>query len=454
LSQPEHARCSRCEQRFRNGRVDINILFLAQLLPYPLDSGGKIKSYHFLQALAEKHTVTLVSFVRSEQEAESAGTLKQFCDQIETVLLPRSKVRDLAWLLRSLVNGKSFIISRDWAGEFRSRVNDLLSKHPFDVIHVVRANMFQYVPADPCSYVVLDTENVEAQVVRRTFESKPFTVSGFLSLFESKRLEEYERMVCAKADLVLTVTEEDKDALSAHMVSMSGKKTRSTPIDIVPIGVDTGYFAYSWRPHPDPRAVLVGTMYWPPNVDCAVHFCRDILPLARKEIPELAFEIVGLRPTKKVVRLQQRLHGVRVTGSVEDVRPYMLHSRVFVVPLRAGSGMRVKILNAMAVGIPVVTTSIGCEGIDGLVQVQQPLAGHDNRDANIWVADSPHEFARAVVTLMTNDGIARTLSRNGRTLMETVYDWSIIRNRILDLYDRIEQEIPSRRVTRMPADCT
>jgi glycosyltransferase involved in cell wall biosynthesis len=108
----------------------------------------------------------------------------------------------------------------------------------------------------------------------------------------------------------------------------------------------------------------------------------------------------------------------------------------------------------MAVGIPVVTTSIGCEGIDGLVQVQRPLADHDNSDANIWVADSPHEFARAVVTLVTHDGIARTLSRNGRTLMETVYDWSIIRNRILDLYDRIEQEMPSRQVTRMPADGT
>jgi glycosyltransferase involved in cell wall biosynthesis len=191
--------------------------------------------------------------------------------------------------------------------------------------------------------------------------------------------------------------------------------------------------------------VFVGTMYWPPNVDSVIHFCNDILPIARSEIPELRFDIVGLRPTRPVLNLQSAVPPVRVVGSVPDVRPYMAQSRVLVVPLRAGSGMRVKILNAMAVGIPVVTTSIGCEGIDGLVPVQQPLSDHDNRNANIWVANSPHDFARAVVTLMRDDELASTLSYNGRQLMTQRYSWATIAQQILRVYDHIEVELKERR---------
>jgi sugar transferase (PEP-CTERM/EpsH1 system associated) len=432
----------------------MQIIFLTQLLPYPLDSGGKIKCYHFLRVLATKHHVTLLSFVRSREEAEYAQNLAQFCDRVETCILKRSLLRDIACFVKSRLTRQSFIMTRDRSTEFESRLRDLVREHRYDVIHAVRLNMFQYVPAEGSSCTtVLDTENVEFLVLRRIFQSDPLSVSGLVSLLESKRLADYERAACSRADFVLTVTDEDKSALT-RLAPNSARETRAPRLETIPIGVDTSYFTRSWQMAEEPRAVFVGTMYWPPNVDSVIHFCDDILPIVRSELPELEFNIVGLRPTKAVLNLQSTVPGVHVVGSVPDVRPYMAESRVFVVPLRAGSGMRVKILNAMAVGIPVVTTSIGCEGIDGLVQVQRPLADHDNSDANIWVADSPHEFARAVVTLVTHDGIARTLSRNGRTLMETVYDWSIIRNRILDLYDRIEQEMPSRQVTRMPADGT
>jgi len=454
VSQPDDGRTGRRERRSPNRRVDINILFLTQLLPYPLDSGGKIKSYHFLQALAEKHTVTLVSFVRSREEAEYAKELAQFCDRIETCVLKRSSLRDIACFLKSRMTRQSFIMIRDRSTEFESRLRDLLRERRYDVIHTVRLNMFQYVPAQGSSCTtVLDTENVESLVLRRMFQSDPLSIRGLLSLLESKRLADYERAACSRADFVLTVTDEDKSALT-RLVANSAGKTPAPRIETIPIGVDTNYFTPSWRMPAEPRSLFVGTMYWPPNVDSVIHFCKDILPIAQSEIPELRLDIVGLRPTRSVLNLEGSVPGVHVVGSVPDVRPYMAGSRVFVVPLRAGSGMRVKILNAMAVGIPVVTTSIGCEGIDGLVQVKEPLADHDNRDANIWIANSPSEFARAVVTLITNDEIARTLARNGRALMETVYDWSIIRNRILDLYDRIEQEIPTGHMTRLPADCT
>jgi glycosyltransferase involved in cell wall biosynthesis len=240
---------------------------------------------------------------------------------------------------------------------------------------------------------------------------------------------------------VLTVTDEDK----AVLTQLEGDSRDRTPIETIPIGVDTGYFHYSWRPEDAPRAVFVGTMYWPPNVDSVIYFCRDILPLARTEIPELEFDIVGLRPAKSVIRLEKTCSRVRVTGSVDDVRPYMAQSRLLAVPLRSGSGMRVKILNAMAVGVPVVTTSIGCEGIGGLVPVQEPSTDPCNENANIWISDSPEDFSRAVVKLAGDDKLARTLSRNGRKLVETTYDWSVISKRIVEVYDRIEESIAARK---------
>lgn len=336
----------------------------------------------------------------------------------------------MKWLLRSWLTGRSFIISRDWSRAFASKVSQLLSENHFDVIHVVRPNMFQYVPDNCSARVILDTENVEAQIVRRTFESKPFTVSGLISLFEAGKLKEYEGSACAKADLVLTVTDRDKKVLSAL--------AKDAQIETIPIGVDTEYFTYSWQPNPEARIVFVGTMYWPPNIDSVTYFCRDVLPLIRKDIPEAAFDIVGLKPARTVVELGKRITGVRVTGSVDDVRPYMSGTRVFVVPLRTGSGMRVKILNAMSVGVPVVSTSVGCEGIEGLVPVREPISENDNRDANIWVADSPDAFARAVIALTNDEKLASTLSRNGRKLMETAYDWVIIRRKIAYVYDEIE----------------
>ncbi len=401
-----------------------------------------------MQALAEKHTITLVSFVRSEQDVQSAGALKQFCDQIETVLLPRSMLRDVTAFGLSLLRGKTFIVIRDHQPEMEATVQRLLSSGRYDIVHLDHLQMAQFVPQDTPIVKVLDEHNVEWRIIRRVSLSDSSIVKRLLAALEYPRLRQFEKEACCNADYVLTVTNEDASALK-KLIGNSGSKQQRPRIETISIGVDTDYFGYSWRHHTEPRIVFVGTMYWPPNVDSVIHFCNDILPIARSEIPELRFDIVGLRPTRSVLNLQSTVSGVHVIGSVPDVRPYMAASRVFVVPLRAGSGMRVKILNAMAVGIPVVTTSIGCEGIDGLVQVKEPLSDYDNSDANIWVANSPHEFARAVVTLITNDGIARTLSRNGRALMETAYEWSIIRNRILDLYDRIEQEL-----TRKSPDTT
>jgi len=422
----------------------MNVLMLAQLLPFPLDSGGKIKSYHFLKAVAEKHDVTLLSFVRSDEETELAEHLAQFCERIHTCRLTRSVLRDAKMFAVSLLRRESFIVRRDNALGMHAMVEQLMASADYDVVHVDHLQMAQFVPENGQTIKVLDEHNVEWRIVERIARSEPTVARRVLAALEYPRLRAFEREACGRADYVLTVTEEDRAALT-QLIGGVRRQGEHPRIETIPIGVDTDYFSYSWQPERRAKCVFVGTMYWPPNVDSVMYFCRDILPLARPEIPELTFDIVGLRPAKAVLRLEKTCSGVRVAGSVDDVRPYMAQSRVLVVPLRSGSGMRVKILNAMATGVPVVTTSIGCEGIDGLVPVREPARADANREANVWIADTPQEFAGAVVALTRDDELSATLSRNGRKLMVEKYDWGIIRRTILGLYDEIEADLENRR---------
>jgi glycosyltransferase involved in cell wall biosynthesis len=340
----------------------------------------------------------------------------------------------------SFACGRSFVVARDYVDSVNALVRRMLASRSYDVTHVDHLQMAQFVPDNGQTLNVLDEHNVEWRIVERIARSNPSAAKRLLARIEYPKLRQFEREMCMRAHYVLTVTDEDNAALG-KLVGRVADSPGYPLIETIPIGVDTDYFSYEWQCDRHAKCVFVGTMYWPPNVDSVLHFCRDILPLARSDVPELEFDIVGLRPTKAVFGLERTHSRVRVTGSVDDVRPYMARSRVLIVPLRSGSGMRVKILNAMAAGVPIVTTSIGCEGIEGLMPVEEPIADHPNDNANIWIADSPKNFSRAVVTLTRDDKLARTLSRNGRELVETKYDWSIISKRIVEVYDRIEENI-------------
>jgi glycosyltransferase involved in cell wall biosynthesis len=394
--------------------------------------------------LATKHDVTLLAFIRSDEEGRYVTHLSQFCERVETCLLPRSSWRDVTALGASLLRRTPFIIARDYVAEMDAKVRQLLATNSYDVVHIDHLQMAQFVPNGGRPVTLLDEHNVEWRIIERVARSESAMGKRIVAAVEWRKLREFEAAACRDADHVLTVTKEDSNTLSA-LEKDGSDSSQPCKIETIPIGVDTDYFGYSWQPDPEPRSVFVGTMYWPPNVDCVTRYCRDILPLIRKSVPELQFDIVGLRPARAVVELSRRAPGVHVLGSVDDVRPYMSRARVFVVPLYAGSGMRVKILNAMAVGVPVVTTSVGCEGIEGLVTVRKPAHSDANREANIWVADSPEDFSEAVVTLAGDEDLATGLSRNGRKLMLEKYDWGIIRHDVLGLYDRIEADLNRKR---------
>ena len=360
-----------------------------------------------------------MSFIRSKEELKYLDYLSRFCHQIHTLVLTRSRLLDLIYFIRSLLTSIPFMILRDSSKEMKATIDGLLENNEFDVIHVDQLNVAQYVNGVSASKKVLDEHNVVAMNVRSLFETTAFVNPKKMFLYlEWLKLRRYETNACRKFDAVMTVTEQDKKILQSCLPS----KIR---LEVIPIGVDLNEFTLLSRNNKSKVLVYMGTMYYQPNIEGIMWFCRNIYPLIKKEVPDIKLLIIGSRPPTQVQKLEFD-ESIHVLGYVDDIMPYMHDCAVAIVPLRAGSGMRVKILNFLAMGIPVVSTSLGCEGINTI------------HGENIVIADEPYDFAKGVVALLCDENLAEKLTRQGRRLVEDKYSWDTIFNRLDEIYQKIE----------------
>ena len=370
----------------------MQVLFLTQVLPYPPDSGPKVKSFNVLKYLARHYEVTLVSFVRGDQSVE-VRRLGQICRTVHTVPMARS-----------LLFGQPWMMLRDERIAMRRLVDRLAAEHKFDVVHADQLNMAQYAQRLRSSRKVLDAHNALWLLYRRLWETLPPGPERALLGRDWKLLKSYEGRMCREFDAVIAVSDEDKTALEEAM-------GMSRDIAVIPIAIDGEETPMVNRALEANHIVHLGTMYWPPNIDGIMWFVREIFPTIRGERPDVALDVIGARPPRELRRLHGCSMGVNVTGYVKDVQPYLEQAGVFIVPLRAGGGMRVKILEALARGLPVVTTSLGCEGIKV------------KHERHALIADSPEAFAQAALRLLEDHAFADELGRNGRRLIESAYDY-------------------------------
>jgi sugar transferase (PEP-CTERM/EpsH1 system associated) len=382
----------------------MRILLLTQVVPYPPDSGPKIKTYNVLRYLAEQHELHLVSFVRAEAEQAAAQELRRYCRGVTTVPLRRSRERDLMYLGKSILTGRPFLVERDDHRAMRRAIDQLIKGTPFDAVHADQLSMGQFAVDLPLPLRVLDEHNAVWEIVRRATAQEPWGVRRVLAEMEWRKLRTYEGDLGRQFDHVTVVSEADRQAL----VAAAQVPLRTTTI---PIAVDTHETRYVPRT-PHARDISsVATMFYPPNVDGILWFSSTVFPLVREAMPDRRFYIVGSRPPRNVRVLAEEQPGIVVTGYVADLEPILARTGVLVVPVRSGSGMRVKILEAFARGIPVVSTTVGVEGIAA-------RAGH-----HLLVADDPAPFAEAVVRLLREPGFANELAAHARELVEREYDW-------------------------------
>jgi polysaccharide biosynthesis protein PslH len=371
---------------------------------WPLTSGGRLLSFNIITQLSQRHQVSVVtSHGPGESPHHVRGQLSH-CERVELFAHapPKRGTRRFAVsLARSWLSPLPVDLWRWRLLRLRKGVAELLEEGDFDVCVADSLVAMPNVPW-PCPVpLVLSQQNVEHMLWKRLGRVVPSWQRALVEL-ESRKMRRYEARACARATLTIAVSQADRDRLRAI--------SPGATVCAVPSGVDTAYFAPRGEPEVPGRLVFTGSMDWYPNEDAVRHFIDAILPAIRREAPHTTVSIVGRDPSSRLRAAAARAD-VQITGTVADVRPYVGQAEVFVVPLRIGGGTRLKILEGLAMGKAVVSTTIGAEGL--------PLVP----GTHLLQADDPPEFARAVVALLREPRRRSALGAAGRRLVRE-YSWA------------------------------
>lgn len=406
----------------------MNILFLTQILPFPPDAGPKVKTWNVLRYLIENgHRVTLVSFVRKDEE-KYVKDVQDLGVELHAVPMRRSKAKDGLFWIRSHFTGRPFLIERDDLPEMRHLIENLTSQRQFDLIHADQFNMAQFVPGknaglsgDKNFKSIFDAHNATFSIMERMQKNVPWFLKPVLAL-EVRRLKRYEAALIRDFDHTLTVTPQDKALLVKACLDEQIGDVEDR-ISVVPIAVDT-HLLQPVKTSPGSRKIItLGTLHYPPNADGIRWFIQQVFPLIMAKLDNVTLTVVGKNPPVDFFALQEQAGGsIEVTGFIKDLDPYLAASAIMVVPVRAGSGMRVRILEAFARGLPMVTTTIGLEGI-------QASVGED-----ILVEDDEKGFAEAVIRLLEDPSLQAHLAENGRHFVENFYDLRIVLRELSEIY--------------------
>jgi len=374
----------------------------------PLDTGGKIRSFNLLKELGKKHDVTLFTFYGA-QANDAHSTLKQYFSKVVhlPVSLPAQRgVAETLSYVRNLSTLQPYSLSKYAVPEAAKVLRKLLMEDHYDVLICDFLFSAPIIPWDLQVPKILFTHNVETQIWERHYEVARNPVWKAVTWREYRTMARAERRFLDMADHVLTVSENDKKLFSKFLSPKN--------ITVIPTGVDTEYFYPSQQLPQANRLVFTGSMDWMPNEDAILYFAQDIFPRIRREIPSTTLWVVGRRPSTKLQALVTESSGVHVTGTVEDIRPFVWDAAVYVVPLRVGGGTRIKIFEAMAMGKPVVSTAVGAEGL--------PV----EHGKDILLAESPQDFTLQVVRLLREEEQRDKLGRAGRALVEHNFSWSAV----------------------------
>lgn len=379
----------------------MKILFLAQRVPYPPNKGDKLRSFNEIKYLSRNHTISLVCLADYADDLQYREQLLACCASVDIVF--NHPIRSRLKALLALFSSLPLTLAHFYSHRLQSIVSRKLKEERFDLIFVYCSSMAQYVAQVDDIPRVIDFVDVDSEKWNQYARYARFPMS-FVYRVESQRMREYERWIAAHFQHGFLVSDKEAEDFR-QLVTPSAKVTG------IANGVDLDAFHPVTAPYEPHTIVFSGAMDYFANVDAVTWFVEDILPLIRRQIPEVIFYIVGSKPTDAVRKLADRHPNIVVTGFVDRVQPYLQRAAVCVAPMRIARGVQNKILEAMAAGIPVVTTSLGFEGIVA------------DAGSALVLADDTSQFANQVVKIMEDQRYRLDLSQKGRTAAELHYRW-------------------------------
>lgn len=392
------------------------ILIVSAVLPYPVTGGDSLRQYNLIKRVGRRHSVHLATFIHDKSQECGVDEMRKYCKGVHVVPAPKFQRCELvARFLTNIIKRRPLCASYHYVPVLEAKVRELMTKQTFDILQLEHVYMFEYVnclPPSAKTRKILTLHNMESVKMKRQFLSEPFGQEKLRHMIDWWIMKSFEPRAMRRADKCI--------AMSEIEAAIARKMVPGINLQVVSNGVDTSLY----KPvalNSSKELLFIGSLCYPPNVDGAQFFVSQVFPLIRKGEPEASLNLVGRSPVPRVKSLANG-GAVKLFSDVPEVRPYYERSAISVVPLRAGGGTRLKILESMALGVPVVSTYIGCEGLD-------VTHGED-----ILIADSPEEFANNVCELLRNAGLRKKIAQNGRKLVENKYDWDIIAERLLDVY--------------------
>jgi len=396
----------------------MKILFVTTGLPYPPDSGVRIPTYNFMRELSKRHEIYLFSLIHSEDEQDYIENLKPICRQIyiSKLKLPgiseKNRLKDIFKLFSKL----PLSIKRRESKQAKGKLIKIIRENKFDIVQIEQTAMAEYGNLVKNIPVVLNTRDIVNQMIKRQSINTKNFIKRKILYHEYKKMLIYEINVYKHFAGILTISEKDK----GFFVSNGAPEEK---VKVIPNGVDEDYYNFLEKSS-ESAVIYTGNMNYYANYDAVQYFCQDIFPHILKQ-KKVKFIIVGKEG--KIKEFTKNEINVKTTDYVDDIRPYFQKASILVVPLRIGSGVRNKILEAMAMGRPVVSTSVGCEGLDV------------TDGENIIIADKPEDFAHKVISLLESPELQKKLIRAGRKLVEEKYSWENVCKKLENVYEKLKE---------------
>lgn len=390
---------------------------LTPYLPYPLLSGGQIRTYNLLKNLSKKHQITLFSLIKDEKEKAYLGELKKFCTDIQVF-----KRTSSPWhpknILRAGLSLHPFLVTRNLVDHTKIAVEKEIASHHYDLIHAETFYMMPNIPKTEIPVILVEQTIEYLGYQSYASKSKLWPIKPLL-LLDILKIKYWEKHYWQSCNHLITMSEDDMEFIKSIAPTVKN-------IDVVANGVDTAWFNQVKKSLPkDPTILSVGTFKWLPNLEAVEFLVEKVWPLIKKNQPSAKLWIVGNAPTQKVYNYEKIDKSIKVTGGIPDIRDAYASAHILLAPVFSGKGTRYKILEAFATGTPAVATSIGVEGLE------------ITPGKHAIVANTAQEMSDAVIKLLSDKKRQAELAKNGKEFVAKKYDWNIISEKLDHIYLKV-----------------